>query len=312
MRKTFVRALVFVVAFLLFAGIVSAAHPPIHQFSTTGYTTAYAFAVVPSGQAKFHLFAGGSPDDPLCAYLLGQPCGVSGDLEGSFGFEEWGLADLVQETGVNHGDMTVVTTDGDTADFHFGGVSGEGSVSGSFKATGGTGAYENLEAKGTYSGDAGLTFTVDWETCGSNDTPPCPVDRCAVFGNNIKIHKKMVQWQIKNEGEQPLTLSSVLLNWPDENGSEVRKVKFGRHTVFTEVQGNPPVVPFYPDQDGNLVPVTGWWYAGSAPAGIQINPGQKMKLKVEFADKNSSELPSDYTFQLQFEEGCGVAYVSLP
>ncbi|NOZ70571.1 MAG: hypothetical protein GXP38_01445 [Chloroflexi bacterium] len=311
MRKFVFRTFFFLMVFLLFAGVVSAAHPTIHQFSTTGYTTAYEYAFVPSGQAKFHLFSSGDPNDPVCAYLLGQPCGASGDLNGSFNFEEWGLADVLTGNGANHGDMTVSTAEGD-ARFHFGGVTADGVVTGGFKATGGTEAYKKLRDKGTYSGNAGFTFTVDWETCGGRDQPPCPVNRCAVFGKKVKINEEEVKWMVKNEGEQTLTLSSVLLNWPEANGSEVEKVKFAGRTVFSDIEGNAPVVPAYPDENGNLVFVTGWWYGGPAPAGIQIAPGQKRMLKVEFDEDDISRQVSDYTFELQFAEGCAAVLVDFP
>lgn len=178
--------LVCVLAMLLaLTGVASASKPEPATFSITGYTTFYEYETLPNGRTKFHLMAqegGEVPEDDalcqrwygvpcqtLCLALLGRPCGVTGYFTGTFTFEEWGTVDLDPITGEgsgkgkNHGIMTVTTAEGE-AIIRFNGKTDSKTVWGEFKVLHkeGTGAYQNLQGKGKYTGNAGLVFTVDF------------------------------------------------------------------------------------------------------------------------------------------------------
>lgn len=146
----------FCVLVLVFAstGVASAHSSQPEQFSITGYTTSYEYRILSNGRTTtFNLTAAGQ---------------ASGYLEGPFTFKEWGTADFNPETGqgtgkgVNTGLLTI-TKEGDPnseALIWFGGKSTLTTVSGAWKVLSGKGAWRNLEGKGTYTGDAGLVFTV--------------------------------------------------------------------------------------------------------------------------------------------------------
>ncbi|MGA9350118.1 MAG: hypothetical protein WBW48_15130 [Anaerolineae bacterium] len=147
--------LVCVLAMLLaLTGVASASKPEPATFSITGYTTFYEWETLPNGRTKFHLTALGA---------------VSGYFTGTFTFEEWGEVDLDPSTGEgsgkgkNHGIMTITTAEGE-AIIRFNGKADSETVWGEFKVLHkeGTGAYQDLQGKGKYTGNAGLVFTVDF------------------------------------------------------------------------------------------------------------------------------------------------------
>ena len=123
------------------------------------------------------------------------------------------MVDLTTNSGANHGLQAITTTVG-VAQSRFGGIASSEAVTGSFTFLKGSGDYHNLKGEGTYTGDAGLVFTVDYKSCGGKDNPECPVDRCAVFGDDLKIENDKTEWRIDNEGEATITLSTLFVYWP--------------------------------------------------------------------------------------------------
>ena len=191
MKKLFVPVFALVLSMLLI-GPVPVYSDCQRTFSITGYTTNYEYDILPSGLTRFQLTAqGGENDaqyDPLCQawatqlgrpdittcadaclQLTGKPCGVSGDITGSFAFRERGIVDLNPETfegsgdGVNNGRFDVLAS-GDTGTINFGFTGKTDSVSawGTFRPLRGTGDLAGLQGKGHYSGNAGLIFTVEF------------------------------------------------------------------------------------------------------------------------------------------------------
>jgi hypothetical protein len=143
---------------LVFPGIALAGdHGPQAEgpeaFTIAGYTTFYDYRTLPSGRTKFYLTADGT---------------VTGDLEGPFHFEEWGMVDLDPVTGegsgqgTNRGIMTIVADGGDEVVVAFGGRSTADTVSGRFTVLEGTGMYDGLHGRGTYEGEPYSVFVVNF------------------------------------------------------------------------------------------------------------------------------------------------------
>ncbi|NOX60654.1 MAG: hypothetical protein GXP42_01695 [Chloroflexi bacterium] len=326
--KTLTRLLFIMAALLLFSGVVLASQSEMEPFSTTGYTTNLVpppvpipglpplvpsdFEFLPSGHIKFRIEAQGGPavdDDALCLALYGAPCqslcigytgrgcGAAGYFDGSFTFEEWGLVDQTF-AGVNYGDITMITANGQAQVQFSGQASAAGIVTGSFKADDGDGAYDDLEGEGTYVGNAGYIFTVDYTPCGGPGGPACPVDRCAVFGDELKLKKKRIEWEFENEGERTLTLSSITINWPASNGP-ITKVKLDGKTISDDILPPPWTTIDLSNWSGKL-------------KDIQVKADEDAKLKFEFLRKPISQAPSDYTIEVKFAEGCATAFVAFP
>ena len=130
-------------------------------------------------------------------------------------------------------------------------------VSGAFDSQKMKGDFKELKSPGIYNGNAGLVFTVDYDPCAKNEglgiNDQCDVNRCAVFGDDLKIEKDKVKWKIRNEGKQPITISSVLIHWPEKAMDKMAgvlmptllKVKLGGKTLAEQVQPSenpcPPV-----------------------------------------------------------------------
>jgi hypothetical protein len=148
-------ALVVCVCVLLISatGMAYAEKPDPEAFTISGYTMGYDFQSLPNGLTSFHLTAQGN---------------VTGYLEGTFTFEEWGEIDLDPMTGAgsgmgkNNGIVTITAADGSIAVVEFEGETDSVSVWGDFKVAkkDGTGAYEDFKGHGDYSGDAGFLFAV--------------------------------------------------------------------------------------------------------------------------------------------------------
>lgn len=139
--------LVCVLAMLLaFTGVASASEPEPGTFTIIGYTTSYEYDTLPSGLTKFHLKAMGD---------------VTGDFEGTFTFNEWGIIDPASGRGINFGIMTITTNKGNMV-ITFGGQTDSLTVWGRFRVLYGTGDYRGLRGWGTYTGEAALVFTVEF------------------------------------------------------------------------------------------------------------------------------------------------------
>ena len=166
-----------ILALLVSVSVAAAASAPAGPFSTTGYTTNFEVAVLPSGYAQFRIQARGGPaynDDALCQTVYnvscealclsatGQSCGVNGSFEGSFSFDEVGIGNPVTATGANEGLMTI-TTDGGAADVYFGGLADDtaGRLAGSFQFLGGLGGYQ----RGVWAGPPPRGAGAGGDTC---------------------------------------------------------------------------------------------------------------------------------------------------
>ena len=113
----------------------------------------------------------------------------------------------------------------------FSGNASSSGVSGSFTFLKGSGEYHNLKGGGTYAGIGAFVFKVDYTSCGGKDNPECPANRCAVFGDDLKIQNDKTKWRIANEGQKTITLSTLFVYWPDGNGA-LEKVKLGGKTAL--------------------------------------------------------------------------------
>lgn len=200
MKKLIIPVLV-LISMLALASPAMACDDCQRTFWTTGYTTADEVEFLPDGTIKFKIIAQGGkndgeyddlchgyaeqyaaqicpvdPDHPVCdpipescedacVAITGLPCGVSGDITGSFRFRERGKATIDPDTGAYSGaniGRLVVGTDDGRIRYSFAGKTDGVSVWGRFKVLDGTGRYENLEGAGRYRGMAGYIFTVKY------------------------------------------------------------------------------------------------------------------------------------------------------
>jgi hypothetical protein len=304
------------VLLLLLAGTASAAGGLPGPFSTTGYTTNLVLVEppeeepyvapsdaqpLPGGMMKFHMAAegGGEPtvDDEYCQLFFGAPCqvvcdalsgcGVGGSIQGTFKFDEWGLHDFLTFAGPNHGYMTI-TSDGGQANMHFAGYSAAGTVNGTFVTLDGTGEFEDLDAQGTYTGNAGFVFTVLYQPSTSPSDP-----LCHVIGHDLKANKKEVKWELTNHGDS-VTISSIMIVWPEGNG-RLKKI---------ELDGKIYDLPLDPP----LAVVDSGWKFG--PGSRRIGKDETKEMTFEFLHNASAE-PSDYTIVVDFAEGCPALAVAF-
>lgn len=339
--KTSTVALLIVIVFVAVSGLATAAPPPLGPFSTTGYTLNLVsipgypfpipdkFEILPSGYTKFQITAQGGPNldltnDAQCTALYGAPCNIvclaatgqacgaagffqsPGLVNGDFTFTEWGLADP-SFNGANHGDLKINTAGGQV-DIRFGGVATFDSVSGSFDVTDATGDYKGIKEEGVYTGDAGYVFTVDYSPlaftpCSDGN---CPQNRCAIFGEQVKLHKDDLKWKIENEGEESVTISNILVNWPEGNG-KIEKIKLGGKEIFKGEVGLSSAVPYVPGLYG-VFPAPSWQ---GEERDRQIDKNKKEELKIEFGGEDVSENPWDYTILVSFSNGCAVPFVAF-
>ncbi|MCS7040381.1 MAG: hypothetical protein RMN24_12505 [Anaerolineae bacterium] len=328
-----------VVVLFVVTAVAAASGPSLTPFSTTGYTTNLVpappipgfpplipseFQLVPSGHVKFHISAQGGPavdNDAVCQALYGfpcqmvclgftgRPCGTDGYFAGgSFQFEEWGVADPTTFAGANHGLMQVMTPVG-TATMRFGGraiptLSGP-IVQGSFQVLTTSPAYTPIKKEeGTYTGGAGYIFTVDYTPL-SCPGGVCP-DRCAAFGGPLKLQNKQLKWTLENEGEKKLTLSRLIVNWPEGNGA-LTEVRLGGKKLYDQPVGQPSVVPGVP---GLFAVIDSGWLG--SPADRQIGADKKAELRLEFANNGIGQAPADYTLLVEFAEGCVASFAAFP
>jgi hypothetical protein len=288
--KKLTRLIVVLFVLAAFTTVASAAHPKPGPFSTTGYTTNLVFnpdlgipapsefELLPNGYFKFHISAQGEVD----GYFN----------QGSFAFDEWGVADA-SYAGANHGLMTI-TTDTGQADVRFGGIANYFGVTGSYAFLDGTGAYKDIKGQGAYTGDAGYVFSVDYTPCGGKDAPACPTPRCAVFGDDLKLKKDKAEWKITNNGEDAITISKVTVVWPE---GPLAKVKLGEKTIYAGALSAP-----------SAQIATGWT---GKDRDRRIAAGKTAELRLEFDAHDISSNPWDYTILVEFAEGCAVSFVAF-
>jgi hypothetical protein len=186
MKKLVLLVCVFVLL-IVATGAASAKKPAPEQFTITGYTTNNPLAdyeVLPNGHVRYHILAQGGGEDAegdqfcealsagafasceaLCEAYTGEACGVSGDLNGRFTFEEWVDVNPVNGRAKNEGIVTIISAAPEgTAVVNFKGEVDQATltVSGKFKVDKkqGAGAYDNLKGQGDYTGGAAFVFTV--------------------------------------------------------------------------------------------------------------------------------------------------------
>lgn len=335
--KKFARLTAVLIVLLAFSGLAAAAGPEPTAFSTTGYTTNLApnlfppewglpplipseFEFLPNGYIKFHIRTQGEPGDgndvfcravygapcqQVCSapppHGAGKPCGTDGYFpNGSFTFDEWGLVvdpNLTTYAGYNHGRMSIAT-DAGQAEVRFGGSATLFSVTGGFAFLDGTKEYNKLKGKGVYGGGAGYVFTVNYAPCGGEGQPACPA--CAVFGDELKIKKDKIEWEITNDGEEDLTISRVMVFWPVDGeglGEGLKEVKLGGKKIYTESTPAP------------LADITAGWEGKDKDR--SIDSGKKEKLELKFDQHDISANPWDYTILVEFGEGCAVPFVAF-
>jgi hypothetical protein len=307
-------------ALLVSVTVAAGASLPPGPFSTTGYTTNFEVAVLPSGYAQFRIQARGGPAfqyedallcqsygapscDALCQFATLQSCGVNGSFEGSFSFDEVGIGNPLTSTGANEGLMTI-TTDSGAAEVYFGGLADDtaGSVDGGFQFLGGSGDYRRLRGIGTYQGSAAAVFKVDYEPCGQPGQLACPATLCAARGEDLKLLRPKAMWTLGNYGNQTVRLDRLLLHWPEQNGA-LTGVRLGGKLLATGSLGGPPIDGYY-WVDLNL---------SNAPArDREIRGGKSSKLMLDFENMGIGQAPADYTFLAEFAEGCAAIHVAFP
>jgi len=322
--KKLVRFTAILIVLLAFTSIASAARPEPGAFTVTGYASNLVpsglpppynflpteFQPLPGGYLKMHLRNQGGPgvdDDTycmntygapcqaICMYVLGQPCGVTGGLTGDFVFDEWIFMNATMTSGANHGVMTITTADGD-AKLRFSGAFGPTSLYASYQFLKGTVTYKSLKGEGTKAGSPGALFSVAYNPCGGKDQPACPTDRCAVFGDDLKVKKDKTEWKISNDGEQALTINKVLAFWP-AGGPQLEKVKLDGKTIYE----TPVAAP--------MAQIAAGWSGDAQDR--QIGAGKDRQLRLEFGGDISAQ-PADYTILVEFESGCAVPFVAFP
>jgi hypothetical protein len=327
MKKLF-RFTAILIVLLAFTSIASAARSEPGAFTVTGYAsnvipTGYPppnnvfpkeFQPLPNGYFKVHLRNQGGPgvdNDDYCVatygapcqdicttpppYGGGLPCGVAGGLAGDFVFDEWILLDATMSSGANHGLMTITTAEGQ-ANLRFSGVFGATALKASYEFLGGTGEYRSLKGGGTKAGTPSAVFTVAYTPCGGKDQPACPVNRCALFGDDLKLKKDKAQWTLSNNGESTATISKVMVVWP-AGGPQLEKVKLTGKTIYATPAAAPATT------------IAAGWLGDVKDR--QIGAGKQRDLWLEFGG-NISALPSDYTILVEFAEGCAVPFVAFP
>ncbi len=112
---------------------------------------------------------------------------------------------------------------------------------------------------------------------------------CEISSQKVKIDKKKLEWEIKNEGTETATISSIYILWPESNGA-LKKIEFDKKIYDQETSWNAAGVTFT-QFIGDL-------------KDRQIKKGDKEKLKFEFKN-NAAAGP--YSIVVVFEEGCEIA-----
>jgi hypothetical protein len=328
------------------------------------YIAPLQFEQFPSGYYKFHFLAqgGGTEADDtcndvygpvygnpvdgvlscqqLCMGLTGKACGVAGDLSGSFIFDEVGVAlrlDNGTLSGANSGSLKITTGEG-VANLKFSGTTSPSEtqddppisiVTGAFESQKMKGDFKELKSPGSYEGNADYVFTVDYDPCAKNEglgiNDQCAVNRCAVFGDDLKIEKDKVKWKIRNEGKEPITISSVLIHWlayPPTDPPTVppivlptlKKVKLGGKTLAEQSDLSISTGSAFPGG-----PIWNWTridFPGDDEKDLKdrrIDKNKMEELSLEF-DKKGVDISAfawDYTILVEFGDGCAVPFVAF-
>jgi hypothetical protein len=186
MRK-FALLLCILVMLVAATTAASAGKPEPDSFTITGYTInnpSEEYEILPNGHVRYHILAQGGGEDAdgdqfcgdlsevpfasceaLCKVYTSEACGVSGDLNGRFTFEEWVDVNPVNGKAKNEGIVTIIgAAPEDTAVVKFKGEVDQAAltVSGKFNINKkqGAGAYDDLKGHGDYTGGAALVFAV--------------------------------------------------------------------------------------------------------------------------------------------------------
>ena len=108
----------------------------------------------------------------------------------------------------------------------------------------------------------------------------------------LKIKKKNVEWEITNNGCDPLIISSIELTWPASNGN-LKKVKLGEETIF-EQELPPPSATINSGWEGE-------------PKDRTIDAGKTEKLKFEF-ENDAGTNQDDYAIRVEFGDDCEIVF----
>jgi hypothetical protein len=382
--KRFARLTAVFIVLLISAGIAAASGPP-QAFSTTGFTASYNYEPLPlagaipgSGYLKFHLTAQGGAedeaDDLTCAYLgslllppmppitiatcaelctavTGQSCGVTGDLSGSFAFDEWGVSQYVVYNNqlvpvgyaANHGLMTVTTAMGDTK-VRFGGIADYTNpyvptVEGSYLWVNRTNddddvsADVNADVKADAGADADVSTAAGVSADDDDDDECGDDDECrglkadGVYAGDAGLVFKVDYLACSaSQNACPagrcavfgddFRIESDRVAWKISNAGEIDR------TISR-------IVVVWPEDGGKLTSVrlsgdTIYARLKSAPSADinngwagrpsyrRIEAGETAKLEVKFNRSGISTHPWDYTILVEFAEGCAVSFVAFP
>lgn len=102
-----------------------------------------------------------------------------------------------------------------------------------------------------------------------------------------------VEWSIRNEGSDPITLDSVSVNWPEDN-DDLLKVKLAGNDIFMESR-EPPIATIS----------TGWH---TDIRRRRIEAGDIRTLELQFEDQVDTD-QEHYTILAEFSEDCAVEFI---
>ncbi len=312
--KSFAPKTLLAVLLILAAWTPAALAGPVRPgpFTTTGYATAFDMQALPSGYVKLRIQSQGGAAvgaDSLCSADYGAPCGAHGYFEGWFFLDEWGLGNPTTGQGVNYGLLTVTTPQG-TAKALFGGVADVAHVAGAFTFLSGTGDYAGIRGTGGYTGNTGYdnaagVFKVvyqPWDLWSGNVLSGY---QCTIRSRDSKVKRDRFEWSLDNEGETPVTVSSVLVHWPDSNGA-LTTITLDGKTLAT------PGLSQRCDPASHTCWAEVTAVAGDRKNPLQIRAGKTGQLTFEFSQTAGRAEPSDYTVLVRFAEGCAVPLVAFP
>jgi len=120
---------------------------------------------------------------------------------------------------------------------------------------------------------------------------------CEVTGSDtLTFDDKKVDWQITNYGDDPLTISSIYLEWPESN-KKLMKVKLDGVEIFS------------PDLSPTSATIDSGWKGSISDR--TIGAGETSTLRFEF-ERSASSYPNDYVIKVQFGPDCELNFEPVP
>jgi 5-hydroxyisourate hydrolase-like protein (transthyretin family) len=118
----------------------------------------------------------------------------------------------------------------------------------------------------------------------------CPLNVCAPnAAATLEIKDREVKWNIANNGDLPLEISSISITWPQANGA-LDEIKRDGDTIH-KGDFNPPSAVINSGWDGGASKRT-------------IKPAETDTIKFKF--KNNASTSGEYTIRVEFVQGCFV------